>query len=133
VESAVSLRDLPATIVELAGLKADSPFPGESLARTWRQDLVKSADDAVPQAGVLSELESPNPANPGRGRSPAARGPLVSLAEGGYVYIRNEADGTEELFYESDDPGEHRNRARDTAAATIMKRFRERLAGMTSH
>ncbi len=35
VAETVSLRDLAATIVDLAGVKARSPFPGESLARFW--------------------------------------------------------------------------------------------------
>src|SRR5262249_29211989 len=30
-----SLRDIPATIVDLIGLKSESPFPGTSLARRW--------------------------------------------------------------------------------------------------
>ena len=36
VDETVSLRDLPATIVDLAGQGNGSPFPGESLARFWR-------------------------------------------------------------------------------------------------
>ena len=36
VKQTVSLRDLPATIVELVGLAAGSPFPGRSLAGLWR-------------------------------------------------------------------------------------------------
>ncbi|MGC8639073.1 MAG: sulfatase-like hydrolase/transferase [Isosphaeraceae bacterium] len=37
VENAVSLRDLPATVVDLLGLSADSPFPGRSLAAYWNE------------------------------------------------------------------------------------------------
>ena len=37
VKEAVSLRDMAATIVELAGLQRDAPFPGESLSRFWNQ------------------------------------------------------------------------------------------------
>jgi arylsulfatase A-like enzyme len=132
VTRAVSLRDLPATVVEMVGLEAGSPFPGESLARTWRPEAANLPSASVLDDGVLSELESPNPANPSRGRSPASRGPLVSLAEGDFVYIRNEADGTEELFNDRDDPGERRNRARDAAAGPILKRFRERLAELAT-
>ena len=36
VGETVSLRDLPATIVDLAGQRSASPFPGESLAKFWR-------------------------------------------------------------------------------------------------
>ena len=35
VGQTVSLRDLPATIVELAGQGIGSPFPGRSLSRLW--------------------------------------------------------------------------------------------------
>ena len=33
----MSLRDLAATIVDVLGLEAGSPFPGSSLARCWRE------------------------------------------------------------------------------------------------
>ena len=35
VDETVSLRDLPATIVDLVGQGNGSPFPGDSLARFW--------------------------------------------------------------------------------------------------
>ena len=98
----VSLRNLPATIVDLVGLEANSSFPGPSLANLWRRS---SPDpDSVTIDGVISELTGPNPSHPNQGRSPAKRGPLISLAEGDFVYIRNEGDGAEELFNERDDP-----------------------------
>ena len=37
VKEPVSLRDLAATIVDVVGLQAGSPFPGVSLARFWKQ------------------------------------------------------------------------------------------------
>ncbi len=36
VSETVSLRDLPATIVDLTGQGTRAPFPGRSLARLWR-------------------------------------------------------------------------------------------------
>ncbi len=36
VPGTASLRDLPATIVDVLDLKAGSPFPGDSLARFWK-------------------------------------------------------------------------------------------------
>jgi len=36
VPDAVSLRDLPATVVDLLGLSSSSPFPGRSLAAHWK-------------------------------------------------------------------------------------------------
>jgi len=125
VSETVSLRNLPATIVELVGLEANSSFPGPSLANLWRKS--STGPDSVTIDGVISELTGPNPSHPNQGRSPAKRGPLFSLAEGDFVYIRNEGDGAEELFNERDDPGELRNRAEDEALQPILKRFRERV------
>jgi arylsulfatase A-like enzyme len=125
VSQTVSLRNLPATIVELLGLQANSSFIGPSLASLWRGS---SPDHGtVTNHEVISELTAPNPSHPNQGRSPAKRGPLISLAEGDFVYIRNEGDGAEELFNERDDPGELRNRAGVEALQPILKRFRERV------
>jgi hypothetical protein len=76
---------------------------------------------------AVSELPSPNPSDPSRGRSPAYRGPLISLAASRFVYIRNGGDGNEELFDERDDPGELTNRARADAMRPMLERFREGL------
>jgi len=64
------------------------------------------------------------------GRSPASSGPLVSLAEGDYVYIRNEGDGSEQLFHERDDPDESDNRAGDEAMQRVLEGMRQRLDQM---
>jgi arylsulfatase A-like enzyme len=124
VSEAVSLRDLPATVVDLVGLAAGSPFPGQSLAPLWR-------DPNRPEASVspvVSELLVPDPRNANQGRSPAYRGPLVSLAEGDYVYIRNLGDGGEQLFNTRDDPGELSNRVGLATMKSLLDRFRKRIA-----
>ena len=57
VDSPVSLRDLPATVVDQLGLSASSPFPGHSLAAHWR-----TAPGQAPQgttARALSEQADP--------------------------------------------------------------------------
>jgi hypothetical protein len=76
---------------------------------------------------VISELSEPNPSLPSQGRSPAARGPLVSFAKGDFVYIRNEGDGSEELFHARDDPLELRNRAGNAAMKPVLQRLRQHL------
>jgi hypothetical protein len=76
---------------------------------------------------AVSELKEPSPNNPNQGRSPSTRGPLVSLAEGDFVYIRNEGDGNEELFNEREDPRELINRASSASMAPVLARFRRRL------
>jgi arylsulfatase A-like enzyme len=123
----VSLRDLPATIVDLAGLADGSPFPGQSLARLWRDPAQGAASGDPALEGVFSELSAPSPVNPSKGRSPAVRGPLVSLAQDDYVYIRNEGDGKEELFHERDDPRELVNLAGVEAMQPLLRRFRQSL------
>ncbi len=128
VTEPVSLRDLPATIANLAGQGRGAPFPGQSLARFWQDSrpmgLFRTGD------GAISELASPNPTDPNQGRSPVHRGALASLAEGDYVYIRNEGDGSEELFNRRDDPNELDNRARFSSTQGIKDRLREHLDQM---
>jgi arylsulfatase A-like enzyme len=127
----VTLRDLPATIMDLVGLEGRSPFPGRSLARFWRGTPAETRSDHPDP--VLSELPSPNPSDPNNGRSPAYRGPLISLAEGNFVYIRNDGDGSEELFNEREDPRELINRAGDKAQAPVLRRFRDQLDRLRAH
>jgi arylsulfatase A-like enzyme len=125
VSEPVSLRDLPATVVDLIGLASNSPFPGRSLARLWRASTQAADPDA--RSDVFSELPTANPSNPNQGRSPAARGPLISLAQGDYVYIRNQRDGREELFQESDDRRELINRAGLETVRPVLERLREQV------
>ena len=122
VSQTVSLRDLPATIVELAGQGTGSPFPGRSLSRLWADPT--PGGDPVAGDSVVSELSAPNPINPNQGRSPAYRGPLVAIAERDLVYIQNAGDGTEELYNERDDPRELINRARAAASQPVLEHFR---------
>ncbi len=46
VSEPVSLRDLPATVVDLIGLGGGSPFPGRSLAESWRTPRGSATIDA---------------------------------------------------------------------------------------
>jgi arylsulfatase A-like enzyme len=132
VKDLVSLRDIPATVADLVSPGTEPTFPGRSLTRLWRETpaalVTSSADDAV-----LSELSAPNPSDPNQGRSPARRGPLISVAAGEYVYIRNQGDGSEELFNERDDPQELLNRAGVDAMRPVLQRLRDRLDQMKAN
>ncbi len=127
VGETVSLRNLPATIVDLVGLGKGSPFPGESLARFWRDSASHGIGSPADHDPVLSELMAPNPGRPNQGRSPASRGPLISLAESNFVYIRNEGDGSEQLFNERDDSQEIDDRAKFPSMRPVLEKFRRRL------
>ena len=127
VRETVSLRELPATIVDLAGLAAGAPFPGRSLARFWGDPPPQGAQSSDVSEAVVAELPEPNPANPSFGRSPAIQGPLISLSQGDYVYIRNERNGQEELFQAHDDPGELFNLAKVKEMQPLLLGFRQRL------
>jgi arylsulfatase A-like enzyme len=130
VRDVVSLRELPATIVRVLGLATGAPFPGRSLSSLWDN----SAPPADQNAGheVFSELRSPSPVDSSHGRSPARRGPLVSLAEGNLIYIYNQGVRTEELYNVRDDPLELTNLAAKAASLPDLERFRQRLARLNA-
>jgi arylsulfatase A-like enzyme len=106
VESPVSLRDLPATVVDLLALSAGSPFPGHTLAAYWQ-----SAPGKVPQeitTPALSEEINATEFQPERG---GGRGQIrfrMSLVARGHHYLRD-AMGTEALYDLSIDPFERAN------------------------
>ena len=111
----VTLRDLPATIVDLAGLADKSPFPGHSLARHWRPE-----PESGPASPVLSEIDhyawAPT-------WTPVYRGDMRSLVDGPLHYIRN-GDGVEELYKPSVDPAETHNRIADASMQPAVAKFR---------
>ncbi len=90
VDVPVSLRNVGATLMELAGMP-DSGFPGRSLSRTWAAPESLSA--AAPDT-ILSEVNF-TPGLPDN--YPVSHGRLTSLVESGLRYIRN-AEGPAELY-----------------------------------
>ena len=56
VTEPVSPRDLAATIVDVLGLGAGSPFPGVSLARFWNRPSPMASTKAAASVPVLSEV-----------------------------------------------------------------------------
>ena len=65
----VSLRDLPATVVDLLGLSAGSPFPGRSLAAYW----------GLPAPGRVPRRSPPLP-SPSRPIAPRSNRPAARPA-----------------------------------------------------
>jgi arylsulfatase A-like enzyme len=132
VQEPVSLRDLPATVVDLLGIPGKTPFPGASLARYWRTACgTESPANAGamaygPSEPVLSELAGPPEADPNHGRSPAHSGPMQSVWANGLHYIRN-GNGREELYDVNRDPAEAHNLADTDQAAHLLVAFRRHV------
>ena len=127
VTEPVSLRDLPATFVDLLGYSGDSPFPGKSLARYWKPG--SGQDNSSPSAAysevALRDTVSKNPA-----RAPAWRGPMQSLIAEGKAYIRN-ADGRAELYDILSDPAESHDLAGSSNADALgLFRFRDSVQSL---
>jgi arylsulfatase A-like enzyme len=118
VVEAVSLRDIPATVVDLLGLAGDVDFPGESLDRYWAK---KVRAEGLSQP-LLMETGVPL-AFMNQGREPVAKGPMEALVAEGMHYIRR-GDGLEELYLLKSDPQEQSNLANFSFASDALRRFR---------
>ncbi len=97
----VSLRDLAATVVDLAGASEGAPFPGSSLAGLWR-------DASATTVSPLLTTVAPSPGQPDW--FPSSKGDMRAMVHEGVRYIRN-GDGREELYDRAADPGERTNLA----------------------
>ncbi|MEX2048824.1 MAG: sulfatase-like hydrolase/transferase [Gemmatimonadota bacterium] len=120
ISDEVTVRDLPATILDIVDLAADSPLPGESWAGLWGL-----GDGFRGSSPVLSEAERA-PDLDFRPRTPLARGDMSALLEQGPHYIRN-GDGSEELYDVRNDPKLLVDLTPDMAYATALLRLRGRL------
>jgi arylsulfatase A-like enzyme len=125
VAEPVSLRDLPATIIDLLGLGSDHGFAGRSVARYWRP---QSPGVRVLDEPLLMETTKPELIVNG-GREPAARGPMKAVVAAGMHYIRM-GDGSEELFNINSDVEEKDNLAAKLENAPILVEFRNLLEQM---
>lgn len=118
VAEPVTLRDVPATVLELARAGAEAQLPGRSLAAFWRAVSDSSGGDAM--SPVFAEVDYARnlPAS-----IPVSQGAMKSVVEDGHHLIRA-ADGAEELFDVRSDPWERRNLMRDTSRSGILERAR---------
>jgi arylsulfatase A-like enzyme len=134
VADTVSLRDLAATILDLAGLKASTRFPGESLARFWTAGAPPKAtrNQSAGPDQALSEVVPNEDMNSEPASHPNRKWPVAALVEKEWSYIRRDGDAREELFRLPDDAYEQRNLAASPSAEPTLKRMRAALGEATA-
>jgi len=119
VTAPVSLRNLAATIMDLAGADT-APLPGQSLARFW------TANAPAPDTIVASVRQTDNlPA-----WFPVSQHDLFSVAFDGWRYIRTEEDSTEELYDFEHDLLERWNLIGSDSGQRVLHRYRGALASL---
>ncbi len=142
VRHPVSIRDLPATILDLIEPGGGERFPGVTLRHAWEADAraAESPPADAPEDGLSNPWAAragvvTSPAHAGLHRGlveqpwyPIARGlQMQSLVDAGFHYICN-PDATEELYDLADDPEELRNLVGSPEAAPVVEAFRAAAA-----
>ena len=128
VQEPVSLRDIPATILDLIGFPGISPFPGSSLVHYLDSSGNISAGD---QEAILAEV-SQTSWRPSY--YPSYAGNMKSIEFDGLRYILS-GDGSEELYDFNLDPQELHDLAstpEGQAALPEYRRLLEKLLTQTS-
>jgi arylsulfatase A-like enzyme len=115
VTQAVTLRDLPATILDLAGTGGPAPpVPGTSLAWAWGEPA------GAPPSPIVAEVSRSLSRD---SRAPNANAWLRSVFGQRFQYIRS-GGGAEELFFYTTDSLELRDLAEDPRYARDLHRLR---------
>ena len=117
VPDVVSLRDVGATILDLAGLGSRVPFPGVSLAGLWRDENVTTS----PAIGEYLRHGMRDPTWPMENRQ------LVSLVDGDWHLIREGRQLVEELFHYREDPAERSSLVGSPEGMSALRGMRETI------
>jgi arylsulfatase A-like enzyme len=123
IDESVSLRDLPATIVDLLGLQDKTPFPGTSLARTWETPKDPYFDDPKIAISELRPLIEPTLE---KASDEGAIGQSTALFDDNFAYIKDQ-DGREELYDLGVDARQMHDLSRSPESMTILEKFRKAL------
>jgi arylsulfatase A-like enzyme len=123
VRPAVSLRDVPATILDLAGV--DPALPGASLRPLWTD-----GPDVSEPSPAIAYLRQGFVEQPG---TPVSRGvDMRAIVRDRWLYVHN-GDDTDEIYDLSRDPFEGENRAgRDLVADSALRSLRATLYRMVT-
>jgi arylsulfatase A-like enzyme len=120
IRGPVTLRDLPATIVDLVQLGDKDRFPGNSLAPLWNG--TKNSDSSS-RSPLLSEVTVGPDTHP---QDPLSKGDMKSLVLDRKHYILN-GDGREEVYDLESDPQENKDLAGTDEGRQIIQQFRPLL------
>ena len=126
----VSLRELPATIVDLRRYAGTvHRFQGMSLARSGNGSTRAGAGRfRLALIGCSAEVVPLDPLDPDPHTIGERRWPLGALADGDWTYIRREGRRPRRAVPLRDDPQELHNLAGDKATQPILERMRQALA-----
>jgi arylsulfatase A-like enzyme len=127
IRQPVSLRDLPATVVDRLGLSAGSPFPGRSLAVYWKSPPGGEGPESTSPA--FSEQFNKTELEPQIGPWGMSRGFQMSIVSSNHHYIRDGA-GHERLYDLMHDPFERVDLLQSTAGKNQVNAFRRKLLDM---
>jgi arylsulfatase A-like enzyme len=122
VHELVTLRDIPATIMDLVKLEGAPWFPGNSLSRHWNGATHAADSKSLLLAEISKGINMPE-------WLPVMKGNMVSLVADGHSYIRN-GDGREELYDFESDPGEEQDLSRSEKSRKAIERFRGLLGNI---
>jgi len=117
----VSLRELPATVIDLLRLEGRTNFAGSSLSRYWQQSRGPGSSSDV----ILSEVSYAKNVPPWL---PVSKGDMQAVIKNGFRYIKN-GDGEEELYDFENDPLEEHNLIGSEETGRALKWFRRFFAG----
>ncbi len=123
VADPVSLRDLPATVMDQLGLSAGSPFPGRSLAAHWKMAPGEKPQESSP---AFSEFTTLTAFRPKVLRNLGQTGIQMSLVSAGKHYMRD-GFGFEELYDLSKDSLEIVNLIDSEECTQYVQNFRKML------
>jgi arylsulfatase A-like enzyme len=124
VDSPVSLRDLPATVIDQLGLSAGSPFPGRSLAVYWRSEPGQMPRETTTPA--FSEMADANTFQPQLPSGHDDSELQMSLVASGHHYLRD-GMGAEILYDLIKDPFERVNLMGSSYGDQAVGSFRRML------
>ncbi|MEO6446671.1 MAG: sulfatase [Gemmatimonadaceae bacterium] len=119
----VSLRDLAATILDLAAVADSGRVPGRTLAAHWRDStVITSPIFAAVERGVRVDSTLP-----------FAKGDMVTMIDDQWHYIRNNGTGREELYRYLVDSDESHDLVKDAAADSVAERLRRTIRALIEH